>query len=61
MSGGEEVGKQRALGAGVYGRFGLHFYDAGVLGVSSLLLWRCPSARVLAAYQANVSANGKPT
>ena len=57
MSGGEEVGKQRALGAGVYGRFGLHFYDAGVLGVSSLLLWRCPSSRVLAAYQANVSAN----
>jgi SAM-dependent methyltransferase len=53
----EHAGKQRALGAGVYGRLGLHFYDAGVLGVSNLLIWRCPSAHILALYQANVSAN----
>lgn len=53
----EHAGKQRALGAGVYGRLGLHFYDAGVLGVSNLLIWRCPSARILALYQANVSAD----
>ncbi|MGZ6314921.1 MAG: class I SAM-dependent methyltransferase [Candidatus Limnocylindrales bacterium] len=57
MSEGGETGKQRSLGAGAYGRLGLHFYDAGVLGLSSLLLWRCPSSRVLAQYQANVSAN----
>lgn len=53
----EQSAKQRALGAGVYGRFGLHFYDAGVLGVSSLLVWRCSSRLVLAHYQANVSVN----
>jgi SAM-dependent methyltransferase len=53
----EEGAKQRALGAGVYGRLGLHFYDAGVLGISSLLLWRCPSARVLELYQRGVTAN----
>ena len=53
----EPAAKQRALGAGVYGRLGLHFYDAGVLGVSSLFVWRCSSRRVLAHYQANVSAN----
>lgn len=57
MGEGGEVGKQRALGAGAYGRIGLHFYDAGVLGASNLLLWRCPSARILAQYQASVSAN----
>jgi len=49
--------RQRALGAGVYGRFGLHFYDAGVLRVSSLLVWRCSSRRVLAHYQTNISDN----
>jgi SAM-dependent methyltransferase len=54
---GGEGGRQRALGAGAYGRFGLHFYDAGVLGASNLLLWRCPSARILAQYQSSVSAN----
>jgi SAM-dependent methyltransferase len=57
MGEGVESGRQRALGAGAYGRFGLHFYDAGVLGLSSLLLWRCPSVRVLEHYQANVSEN----
>lgn len=51
------VGKQRALGAGVYGRLGLHFYDAGVLGLSSRFIWCCPSGRVLALYQDNASAN----
>jgi SAM-dependent methyltransferase len=49
--------KQRPLGAGVYGRLGLHFYDAGVLGISSLLVWRCSSKHVLAHYQANVTDN----
>ena len=49
--------RQRRLGAGVYGRFGLHFYDAGVLGVSSLLVWRCSSRLVLNHYQANVTDN----
>jgi SAM-dependent methyltransferase len=53
----EPAAKQRALGTGVYGRFGLHLYDAGVLGVSSLLVWRCSSRLVLAHYQANVSDN----
>ena len=57
MDEGGESRRQRSLGAGAYGRLGLHFYDAGVLGLSSLLLWRCPSSRVLAQYQANVSAN----
>lgn len=53
----EPASEQRALGAGVYGRLGLHFYDAGVLGLSSRLLWMCPSGRVLAHYQANITAN----
>jgi SAM-dependent methyltransferase len=53
----ERATEQRALGAGAYSRMGLRFYDAGVLGLSSRLIWRCPSDRVLALYQANVSAN----
>lgn len=57
VSENDQVTKQRTLGAGVYGRIGLHFYDAGVLGISSMLIWRCSSTRTLAHYQANVSAN----
>jgi hypothetical protein len=45
------------LGAGVYGRAGLKLYDAGVLGFSNRLVWRCPSSRILAHYQANISAS----
>lgn len=48
---------QRRLGAGVYSRASLSFYDAGVLGASNRLIWRCPSPRILALYQACISAN----
>ncbi|WP_431856796.1 class I SAM-dependent methyltransferase [Azospirillum sp.] len=32
-------------------------YDGVVLGVSNPLIWKCPTARLLAHYDANVSAN----
>ncbi len=57
MSDSGQGQRQRALGAGAYSRAGLHFYDAGVLGISSRFIWRCPSGRVLDLYQANVSDN----
>lgn len=57
MSATEETRQQRRLGAGVYSRVGLHFYDAGVLGASNRLIWRCSSGRILALYQDSVSAN----
>ena len=48
---------QRRLGAGVYSRTSLRLYDVGVLGASNQLIWRCPSKRILASYQAGISAN----
>ena len=53
---GEAQG-QRALGAGVYSRPGLQFYDAAVLGFSNRFVWRCASDRILSLYQSNISAN----
>jgi hypothetical protein len=49
--------KQRALGAGIYGRVGLHFYDAGVLGLTNRLVWGCSSRAILEWYQAGITAN----
>jgi SAM-dependent methyltransferase len=57
VSGPSRVAGQRALGAGVYGRLSLRFYDAGVLGASNRLIWRCSTGRILAHYQANISGN----
>ncbi len=48
---------QRRLGTGVYSRASLTFYDAGVLAASNRLIWRCPSPRILALYQAHVTGN----
>ncbi len=49
--------KQRTLGAGAYGRIGLHFYDAGVLGLTNRLVWGCSSRAILEWYQANITDN----
>ncbi len=43
-------------GQAVYTRGFLSVYDAVVYGFNSPVLWRCPKARVIAHYDANVSA-----
>lgn len=43
-------------GQAVYTRSFLSVYDALVYGFNSPVLWRCPKARVVAHYDANVSA-----
>lgn len=44
-------------GQAVYTAASLRIYDAMVLGFSNRLLWRCPTAELVALYDANVSAN----
>lgn len=44
-------------GQAAYTPLSLKIYDALVLGFSSRFLWRCPASEMLAAYDANVSAN----
>ena len=44
-------------GQAVYSARTLKLYDALVLGFSNRFLWRCPTAELLALYDANVSAN----
>ena len=41
----------------VYTPFGLAFYDLIVHGLSNRFAWRCPTARLVGLYEANVSAN----
>jgi SAM-dependent methyltransferase len=44
-------------GAAIYGPVVLAAYDAVVLGFSNRYVWRCPTPRLLAHYDAHVSAN----
>jgi hypothetical protein len=44
-------------GQAVYTEASLRIYDAMVLGFSNRFLWRCPTAELVALYDANVSAN----
>ncbi|MGF1628728.1 MAG: class I SAM-dependent methyltransferase [Kiloniellaceae bacterium] len=44
-------------GQAVYSARTLKLYDAVVLGFSNRFLWRCPTAELLALYDANVSGN----
>lgn len=44
-------------GQAVYSARTLRLYDALVLGFSNRFLWRCPTAALLALYDANVSGN----
>lgn len=44
-------------GQAVYSARTLKLYDALVLGISNRFLWRCPTAELLALYDANVSGN----
>ncbi len=44
-------------GQAIYNRATLAAYDVGVLGLSSRLLWRCPKAVMLAAYDRNVAVH----
>jgi SAM-dependent methyltransferase len=53
----DETRRQRRLGTGVYSRASLLFYDVGVLAASNRIVWRCPSSRIMALYQANVAAS----
>lgn len=44
-------------GQAVYTATSLRLYDAMVLGFSNRFLWHCPTAELVALYDANVSAN----
>lgn len=44
-------------GQALYTTTSLRLYDAMVLGFSNRFLWRCPTAELVALYDANVSAN----
>lgn len=46
-----------AAGHAFYTRRALRVYDAAILGFFSRLAWKCPARRVLAHYDARVSAN----
>jgi SAM-dependent methyltransferase len=50
-------GEDALAGAAVYSPALLMTYDVMVLGVSNRLAWRCPSAEVLALYNAHVTGN----
>jgi hypothetical protein len=41
----------------VYTPFGLSIYDVVVHGLSNRLAWHCPTSRIIALYEANLSAN----
>jgi len=41
----------------VYTPFALRFYDLVVHGLSARVAWRCPTSRLTALYEANLSAN----
>jgi 2-polyprenyl-3-methyl-5-hydroxy-6-metoxy-1,4-benzoquinol methylase len=49
--------EQVAAGQAVYTRRVLRAYDFFVLGVSNRVVWRCPTPRLLAHYDAHVTAN----
>ena len=59
MTAPPEVSPQTGAWAGqaVYTARSLKLYDAVVLGFSNRFLWGCPTAELLAHYDANVSAN----
>jgi ubiquinone/menaquinone biosynthesis C-methylase UbiE len=44
-------------GQAIYNRATLAVYDVAVLGLSCRLVWRCPKAAMLAAYNRNVGSN----
>ena len=43
--------------AGVYNGLTLRLYDAGVLGLTNRLIWRCPTPRQVEHYRANVGSS----
>jgi ubiquinone/menaquinone biosynthesis C-methylase UbiE len=49
--------EQVAAGHAFYTRRALALYDPAILGFFSRVAWKCPSSRVLAHYDAHVSAN----
>lgn len=49
--------EQVLAGQAVYTRGTLSAYDIIVLGISNRCIWKCPSSRIEAHYNANVSAN----
>src|SRR3546814_8942410 len=51
------AGSEGLPGQAVYTAATLKLYDAMVLGFSNRLLWGCPTAELVALYDANVSAN----
>ena len=53
----EEPNPDLPPGAAIYGPVVLAAYDAFVLGFSNRCVWRCPTPRLLAHYDAHVSAN----
>jgi SAM-dependent methyltransferase len=44
-------------GAKIYSSLVLKVYDLLVLGISNLLIWRCPSSEILAFYNKHITAN----
>ncbi|QLY30970.1 methyltransferase domain-containing protein [Nocardia huaxiensis] len=56
MTSGTITEAERA-GAAIYGYRALRIYDFVVLRVSNSLVWRCPSRRMLASYDAQVSGD----
>jgi SAM-dependent methyltransferase len=55
--GAEQLPADVVAGQAIYNRATLAVYDVGVLGLSCRLLWRCPNAAMLAAYNRNVGSN----
>src|SRR3546814_783703 len=51
------AGSEGLPGQAVYTAATVKLYDAMVLGFSNRLLWGCPTAELVALYDANVSAN----
>jgi SAM-dependent methyltransferase len=49
--------KEVVEGQAVYTPLALKAYDLWVLGLSNSLIWSCPTSRILALYNAHVSAN----
>src|SRR3546814_14767709 len=54
---GGVAGSDGLPGQAVYTAATLKVYDAMVLGFSNRLLWGCPTAELVALYDANVSVN----
>ena len=53
----EELPPDVVAGQAIYNRATLAVYDVGVLSLSCRLLWRCPKAAMLAAYNRNVGSD----